>query len=281
MNIQLGLNKDIDKAREIIYQRFPEKNVKIEELDYNSRCFFNITPVRYKSIKDFYNRVTDLILDLILNIYSGDIIHRYVSTNYKDLKPAEKKEIYVISKKLLLDKENFLVEKQYISNLIKKYILDIPIISIDGFIIFRLKGLDFFIKLVVDKGIEEFTAKKEYREFISILRYFVDIQESKYNLVNLRFEGDDYTLLDDKDNKIDKNYFEDIIYQIDEDGISQDDLLISTLIILAPKVLIIHLNQKSKDSDIVRIITDVFGERAYFCLGCEKCREELKIKNTK
>lgn len=280
MNIQLGLNKGFDQARKIIYSYFPERKTKIEEVEYKSRHFFNITFIKNKSVKDFYNRITNLILELILNIYSEDIINKYINTNLKEFKPAERKEIGEISKKLLLDKDNFIIEKQYINNQIRKFICDKPFISIDGFITFRLKDIDLFINLVVDKGIEEFTAKKEYKEFISVLKYFVNVQEPKYNLVNLVFKGNSYTLFDEYNKVIDKDFFEDIIFQIESEEISQDDLLISTLIVLAPNNLIVHLDQHHKDSDIVKVITDVFEDRVYFCMGCEKCKENIKIKNS-
>ena len=280
MNIQLGLNKGFDQARKIIYSYFPERKTKIEEVEYKSRHFFNITFIKNKSVKDFYNRITNLILELILNIYSEDIINKYINTNLKEFKPAERKEIGEISKKLLLDKDNFIIEKQYINNQIRKFICDKSFISIDGFITFRLKDIDLFINLVVDKGIEEFTAKKEYKEFISVLKYFVNVQEPKYNLVNLVFKGNSYTLFDEYNKVIDKNFFEDIIFQIESEEISQDDLLISTLIVLAPNNLIVHLDQHHKDSDIVKVITDVFEDRVYFCMGCEKCKENIKIKNS-
>ncbi len=130
--------------------------------------------------------------------------------------------------------------------------------------------------MAIDKGIEEFTAEKEYREFIKILQYFVEVQEPKYDFVNLIFKGNDYRLLDEEDNIIDSDFFSDIIAEIDNEGISKEDLLISSLIVVAPKKLIIHLDDKYKNEDIIRIISNVFQDRVYFCLGCEKCNREIK-----
>jgi len=279
MKIQVGLNKGIDKARELIYSYFPEKKVKIEEVDYNTRFFFNITPSKSKSLKDFYNRISELILDLILNIYSDDIIKKHINSSYKNLKQDEKKELSEISKKLLLNKENFLIEKQYINNQIKSFVLDKLFISVDGFIAFRLKDLSLLIRLVIDKGIEEFTARKEYKEFISILKYFVEIQEPKYRVINLVFEGHDYELYDDMGNKIYKDFFQDIIVEIEKEGISNDDLLVSSLIVLAPESLVVHLDESHRDRDVIRIITDVFDDRIYYCMGCEKCKIGLVARH--
>lgn len=280
MNIQLGLNKGFDTAKEIVYSFFPEKRVKIEEVDYKLRYFFNIHLLRNRSVKDFYDRIADLILSLILNIYSEDIINKYINDNLKEFKIDERKEIGEISKRFLLDKDNFIVEKQYIKNKIKNFIYENPFVFIDGFLKFRLKDIDLFMNSVVDKAVKEFTAKKEYKEFIDVLKYFIDIQQPKYNVVNLIFLDNSYILLDENNNIIDNNFFEDILFELKDNEISQDDLLISTLIILAPSNLIVHLDQQQKDTDIVKVLIDVFEDKVYFCFGCEKCKKEVKIKNS-
>lgn len=281
MNIQVGLNKDIDEARTIIHKYFPDKKIKIEEIDYGTRHLFNIVPIKNKAIKDFNYNIPKMILDLILNIYSKDIISKQVIDNFNYLKSNEKKKVIEISKELLLNEDNFSLEKEYIYSQIKDYLSEISFISIDGFIAFKLKELDFLINLVIDKGIEEYTAEKEYREFIKILQYFVDIQEPKYEFVNLVFEGADYKLLDKDEKEIDRDFFDNIIDEIDSAGISEDDLLISSLIVIAPKNLIIHLGEESQDKDVIKIIENVFQDRVYFCLGCDKCKKDIKIKNGK
>ncbi len=53
-------------------------------------------------------------------------------------------EVVEISKELLLDDENFTVEKEYINNQIKNYIMDIPFISVDGFMLLDLKVTNLF-----------------------------------------------------------------------------------------------------------------------------------------
>ncbi|GFN36058.1 putative sporulation protein YtxC [Tepidimicrobium xylanilyticum] len=278
MKIQIALNKDIDKAREIINNFFSGKKVKLEEVDYQSRHIFHIIPPNNRIGKDFYDDITKLILDLILNIYSKDIIYKQIGTNFKNLNPNEKKQVGEISEKLLLNESNFIIEKECINDQIKKYIKDMSFISIDGFILFRLKGFNLFIDLVVDKGVEEFTLEKEYREFIQILQYFVDVQGEKKDLVNILFEDSNYKLLDKDYNEINNNFFEEVISELEDVDISQDDILISSLIVLSPKNIVIHLNDKNKNKDVLRIISDVFQEKVYFCYGCEGCNRRVKIK---
>ena len=181
----------------------------------------------------------------------------------------------------MLNKDNFIIEKEYLSNKSRDYIIETSFIWVDGFIRFRLKELDLFINLAIDKGIEEFTAEKEYKEFIKILQYFVDVQEPKYDFINLVFNDKNYKLLDDKDNLIDNNFFSDIVAEIDDEGISKEDLLISSLIVIAPKKIIIHLEEKDINKDVIRIITNVFQDRVYFCFDCKKHNSLIKVKKGK
>ena len=164
---------------------------------------------------------------------------------------------------------------------IKDYLMNNSIMLIDGFIRFRLEGLDFLIDLAIEKGIDEFTVEKEYREFIKILQYFVESQEPKYDLVNLVFEDMNYKLLDNEGNTIDKDFFSEIITEIDNANISKDDILISTLIVIAPKRIILHLDEKFKNEDVIKVIANIFQDRVYTCQGCEKCNTEIKIKRGK
>ncbi len=283
MNVTIGLNKDMDKAIEIVHGYFPDEETKIDNNIYDSRYIIDVNLDSNKSItyKEFSNSIAKAVLDIILYVYSEDIINRNLYIYREDLKVNERKEIAKISKELLLDRKNFLAEKEHIYMEIKDYLFNNTTILIDGFITFRLEGLDFLIDLAVEKGINEFTVEKEYREFIKILQYFVESQEPKYDLVNLIFEDMDYKLFDDKGNTIDKDFFSEIITEIDNTNISKDDILISTLIVIAPKRIVLHLDEKFKDEDVVKVIVNVFQDRVYTCQGCEKCNREIKVKRGK
>ncbi|QQY80364.1 putative sporulation protein YtxC [Keratinibaculum paraultunense] len=281
MNVTIGINKNIDKAMEIVKNYFFDRKIKIDNNICSSRYFININMENKKAVahKNFYSDVAKAILDIILNIYAEDIINKNLYLYVDDLKVSEKKEVAKISKNILLDKSNFLDEKKSIYMETKDYLKNNSIILVDGLIRFRLKQLDFLIDLAIEKGIDEFTIEKEYKEFIKILQYFVESQEPKYELIHLIFEDVDYKLLDDSGNIIDKDFFSEIITEMDDTNISKNDILISTLIVLAPEKIILHLDDKCKDEDVIKVILNVFQDRIYICQGCEKCNKEIKIKS--
>lgn len=282
MNLGIGFNKDTDKVKKIVDVYFTNKNIKMKEYN-NSRHVFYIDSIKKKSLikKDFYDTTTNMILDIMLNIYSKDIIEKQLKNIPNNFKSLEKKKAAEISKDILLNEDRFTIEKEYIHTKVRNYIEKTPIIWIDGFLQFRLKEFNLLVDLAIEKGIEEFNAEKEYKEFIKVLQYFIDVQEPKYNLVNLIFEGEDYKLYDEINNPIDSDFFKDIIEEIGSEGISKDDLLVSSLIVIAPKQLKIHLDERNKHKDVIRIISNVFQNRVHFCYGCDNCNRSIKMKRDK
>jgi len=69
---------------------------------------------------------------------------------------------------------------------------------------FRSKELMPQIYTIIEKVVESYMIEKEYNEFISLLKYFVEIQESKAEKVDLYIgkRGDSYILRDEFGNNI-------------------------------------------------------------------------------
>lgn len=283
MNVKVGFNKEISISEEDIKEYFPNKKTKIIREDYDMGYIFNIEPTKSKSLNknELYPIASTMLLDIIINEYSENLIKKRTNTIWYDLNLKDRKEIIRISQAILLDEENYIMEKEHFKNEIEKYLMETSFILLDGFIRFRLKEFNLFIDIVIDKAIEEFTAEKEYKEFINILQYFVESQEPKYNLINIIFEDNDYKLLDGYGNIVNKDFFNEIVSEIDNGNISKDDLLISSLIVIAPRKLIIHLSEEYKDEDVIKIIRNVFQDRVCFCLGCPQCSEKVDIKTKK
>ena len=53
-----------------------------------------------------------------------------------------------------------------------------------------MKELRSDIEEIIDKVIEGYMVEKEYKEFIKLLKYFVDIQESKIDLINIVIDNE-------------------------------------------------------------------------------------------
>ncbi|MGE5554180.1 MAG: sporulation protein YtxC [Betaproteobacteria bacterium] len=141
---------------------------------------------------------------------------------------------------------------------------------VEGFLRFRLK--EYFQELVetIDRAVEAFMAEREYREFVRLLRYFVELQEPRQEEVHVIVRpGGLYRLVDRNDRLVENDYLEGPLIRMIQEQISQDDLLLSALITLAPRHIVLHLEPGSRVAETIR---SVFGERAEICPGCQRCQ---------
>lgn len=141
---------------------------------------------------------------------------------------------------------------------------------VEGFLRFRLK--DYFRELAetIDRAVEAFMADREYREFVRLLRYFVELQEPRLPEVHVVVRPDGlYRLLDEHGRVVENDYLEGPMVKMVQQEINSDDLLLSALITLSPRRVVLHAGPSPRVCETIR---SVFGERVEVCSGCKHCR---------
>ena len=149
-------------------------------------------------------------------------------------------------------------------------------INISGFLTFRTKDLNGDLESIADKVVEEYMVEKEYNEFIKLLKYFVDVQDSKVDEVNILIEKNgNYYLRDEAGNDLVENMMVELP-DVKFDSIeNQEELIISIIISSAPKKVIIHCVQHCKNKELIETISKVFTDKVYYCDNCIEC-EKIK-----
>ena len=108
---------------------------------------------------------------------------------------------------------------------------------------------------------EKTLIEDEYQEFIRLLKYFVDIQEPKFDVVNIYLHKDEIFVCKNKNNKdITNEYIKD--FDIEE-LTNIDDLLVSSLITSAPTKINIY-NKENINQETVETLTSIFNDRIDF-----------------
>ena len=160
----------------------------------------------------------------------------------------------------------------YCENKINKIVLKIKEcleekneLNINGFITFRMKELKSDIEKIIDKIIEKYMVEKEYKEFIKLLKYFVDIQESKVEIINIIIHKDGgYNIVDQSNNDL----FNQFIQELNDCRLGIDanieDVIISGLITNAPKKIKIYNKKFCTNKEFIDTIVNIFGERVGF-----------------
>ncbi len=130
-------------------------------------------------------------------------------------------------------------------------------LMLEGFMRFRMKDyLDEWGKALAD-GVESYVRKKEYVEFVEILRLFVNIRIPRVRKVHVCVDGHgEYLLLDERLCLLKCSFL--------GKRIDKDDALLSALVNIAPLSIVVHNRDRFWDARIIETIKDVFGKRVEF-----------------
>lgn len=223
--------------------------------------------------------VSDALADYIVNKYEEKLIKRTINSNYCYFCSSDKKEISNFAMSNLRSEEkNFLhsILQMRRRNIIVQKLIDYfegsNTLMIDGFVNFRLKEYIKDLEEITDKAVDDFLMEKEYREFVRLLRYFVDVQEPKFEIIHIVIDYyGKYVLVDDTGREITYECIQEFIDEISDGEINYDDLLVSSLITLAPKQILIHGVERFKNKELIETIKNVFWSKVRICNECDIC----------
>ncbi len=242
-----------------------------------NRIISAFTDRNYIAFKQY---ISFILSDYIIRYYEEKLLSRIINMNYCYFSQAEKKQILDVSTSLLKpsgDTGNFSLSYPKRKNLIYRKLLDYfdnnNEIMLEGFINFRIKEYMRELEDIVDKAVDAFLMEREYQEFIKLLRYFVDIQEPKLEAVHILTTYDNrYIILDHFHNVITDDCIKEFLNEVPESEINYDDLLVSSLITIAPLRIYFHGANQIKNKELLETIKNVFINKVIICSGCDICK---------
>nr|WP_092067082.1 putative sporulation protein YtxC [Dendrosporobacter quercicolus]NSL49744.1 putative sporulation protein YtxC [Dendrosporobacter quercicolus DSM 1736]SDL48799.1 putative sporulation protein YtxC [Dendrosporobacter quercicolus] len=238
----------------------------------------------YERIKNLLKSyVAAILAEIIVAHEEKKIIRRIVEHNYHYFSENERSIIYHNALKLLEGSSllepafNYTARRDSILGKLADYLDTHHELVVEGFINFRLKEYRDKLTDLVDKAVDDFMMEVEHQEFISVLRYFVDVQETRVEEVHVVVDkGGTYRVLDSHGKAVNSQYLENFAAQ-SSGQINYEDLLITALITIAPYNIILHNTGAARRSDIVETIKSVFEGRVIVCSGCELCLAGIHI----
>ena len=126
-----------------------------------------------------------------------------IVNNYIGFTKIEREEIVEIAKEIIenddniIDKLFYIRRKNYIYERLIEYLEVDTNIILEGFVNFRLKEYRNILEDLVDFSVNEYIIEREYLEFISLLRIYVNSQPSSNQTIHLIFLENDTFLLDE------------------------------------------------------------------------------------
>ena len=241
-------------------------NSNISDIYYSKHNFKNYlnTIIHYKGkdIDNFYLFLSDILSDSIIKFYKPKILKRLINNEYFYFDDTDKLSIINEFSLIKSDLGNYLL-----FDCILDYLKEHKSVIVDGFVNFRIKDYIDYLDEVLESAVSKFVMDKEYLEFVSLLKFYVNSKVPEPISINLIYVNKESILLDEKGNIIalddfNSEYLSDITF-------CQNDYVLNTLVGKLPQRINIHLiSPKDEFIDTIKLI---FESRVNICSGCDIC----------
>ena len=259
---------------------------RIQEIDFENliysqnqfKIYKNIT-IHYRGNNNnkFYNFLTELIGEVVIEFYEEKILKQLINYNYFYFDEYEKNKILENCMQLI---EPEMYNTKLLDNKnIKEYVKENKAMILEGFVYFRLRAYLEYLDEVVDSGVNQFVIEKEYREFISLLRVYVESKVPEYNLLHLIYINGESILLDEKRNivSVSENIYN--AKYLSDISFSSNDFALNTLLCLLPRRVEIHLIDD--EDEFINTLKLIFEGRVTICKDCDICKTYKILNNAK
>lgn len=223
--------------------------------------------------KKFVHEVSCILSCLVIDELEESFLKMILLKNYFYFNSTEMKHILELCYEIFSDDFNTYFDKKHnlLIDSFENYLITNKCIILTGFINFRIKNYMTILEDVVDEAVNSFVVEKEYLEFISLLKMYVNSQNSNCDVVHLIYNKNNSTLLDKDKNQI--NVSDDIFKAkyLSDISFSSNDYALNTLLTLVPKKIHIHLIDNCID-EFINTISLIFENRVEICTDCSICK---------
>lgn len=298
--LSIGYSKDnrsfYDRIKELSdYLKPKGVSIAIGESDVGGmhyiKCFLKDTAedfMAFEGARDmFYTYAAGIIYSFIAQEYESEIAERILKESYRYLEEDDYRQIRDRSIEVItgstLSMHSVLLNMNRRNSILRKiedYIKENTELILDGFITFRLKEINEELGEIIERVAEDYAVEKEYSEFIKLLKYFVDIQDERYDKIDIVIDRSGaYSIYTSEGKNISEEFFEDFKAGESEGEISTHDMLISAVITNAPGSICIHGAEYCQCAEVVETIKSIFQDRVTLCSGCSLCSIENYMEN--
>lgn len=250
---------------------------RIEEIDFEDLVYSENKFKIYKNVilhykgkeyKKFNKFLSSLLEEIVIEFYEEKILKQLINYNYFYFDEYERKSI--------LDNCIKTIEPdEYMKNIsqqkdVVEYFNENKKMILDGFVYFRLKDYIKYLDEVVDYAVNQFIVEKEYKEFINLLKVYVETRKPEYKTLHLIYLNNESILLDEgknivsvSENIYNAKYLSDISF-------SSNDFALNALLTLLPEKIEIHLIDD--EDEFINTLKLIFEGRIFICKECEICR---------
>lgn len=221
----------------------------------------------------FINKISSILSLLVIDELEPYLLERIIKANYFYFDFNERKQILELCFEMTGNDfyDTFDKKLNSLFNSFYEFLLKNKSIVLHGFINFRIKNYLEILDNVVNEAVNSYIIEKEYLEFISLLKLYINSQKSGCELVHIIYNNEESILLDENKeiisvskDALNTKYLSDISF-------SSNDYTLNSLLTLLPKKIYIHLIDCYID-EFITTLKAIFEEKVTICTDCDICR---------
>ena len=252
-------------------------DLELEQVYFSCRKFkhYNNIIVHYKGLDNnlFLNKICSILSLLILDELEETFLKKIILQNYFYFDNAEREQILNLCFYIMANDFSIIFDKKFksLSNSFYDFLYYNKSLVLNGFINFRIKSYLEILDDIVNEAVNNFIIEKEYLEFVSLLKLYINSQESNCKIVHIIYSNSESILLDENkeiisisNEKFKAKYLSDITF-------SSNDYTLNSLLSLLPKKIYIHLIDNNID-EFINTLQTVFENRIHICTDCNICK---------
>ena len=256
---------------------------ELKELELDNVCFSLCQFKHYKNIiihytgeneKLFLEKISSILSLLIIDELEESFINKIILDYYFYFDSNERKDILNLCFDIMSNDFSDIFDKKFniLHNIFYNFLLNNRNLYLQGFTNFRLKPYFKILDDIVSEAVNCFVVEKEYLEFVSLLKLYINSQDSTCNLVHLIYSSQEEDsillneskeIIDVSDNNLNAKFLSDISF-------SNNDYTLNTLLTMLPKEIYIHLIDNYID-DFINTLIAIFENRVHICTDCDIC----------
>lgn len=227
----------------------------------------------------FLSQIASILSFLVIDEQEEDLLRTSILRNYFYFNASERNEILASCFDIMADDFSALFDKKFhlLYDAFYDFLTNNKAIVLNGFVNFRLKDYFSYLDDIVNEAVNRFVIEKEYLEFISLLKLYINSQGYGCDTVHIVFSSSESLLLDEnknliviKDDIFKAKYLSDITF-------SSNDYILNSLLTLLPKKIYVHLVDDYID-EFINTLQLVFEKRINLCTDCNICQLYKKTK---
>ena len=256
---------------------------ELKELEIDNVCFSLRQFKHYKNIIIHYTgenetlfleKISSILSLLVIDELEENFINKIILEYYFYFDCNERKDILNLCFDIMSNDFSDIFDKKFklLYNVFYNFLLDNKNLYLQGFTNFRLKSYFKVLDDIVAEAVNCFVVEKEYLEFVSLLKLYINSQDSSCNLVHLIYTSneEESILLDENKEIINISHDNLNAKYLSDISFSANDYTLNTLLTLLPKEIYIHLIDDYIDDFINTLIT-IFENRVHLCTDCNIC----------